>query len=77
MRASRCARRPSRSIVGDLDDGLGGIDDAEHDDGVDLEGNVVAGDDVLRWDLHGLLPEAHADDLVDGAEDEDDARALG
>ena len=64
-------------VVGDLDDGLGGVDDAEGDDGVDLEGDVVAGDDVLRRDLHGLLAEADADDLVEGAEDQDDAGALG
>jgi hypothetical protein len=64
-------------VVGDLDDGLGGVEDAEGDDGVDLEGDVVAGDDVLRGDLHGLLAQADADDLVEGAEDEDDAGALG
>ncbi len=64
-------------VVGDLDDGLGGVDDAEGDDGVDLEGDVVAGDDVLRRDLHGLLAEGDANDLVEGAEDPDDAGALG
>ena len=64
-------------VVGDLDDGLDGIDDAQGDDGVDLEGDVVAGDDVLRGDLHGLLAQGDADDLVDGAEDEDDAGAGG
>ena len=35
-------------VVGDLDDGVCGVDDAEGDDGVDLEGDVVSGDDVLR-----------------------------
>jgi len=64
-------------IVGDFDDGLGGVDDAEGDDGVDLEGDVVAGDDVLCGDFHGLLTEGDADDLVDGADDEDEAWALG
>ncbi len=64
-------------VVGDLDDGLDGVDDAEGDDGVDLEGDVVAGDDVLRRDLHGFLAERDADDLVDGAEDEDDAGTFG
>ena len=64
-------------VVGDLDDGLDGVDDAEGDDGVDLEGDVVAGDDVLGWDLHGLLTEGDADDLVERAEDEDDTGTLG
>lgn len=64
-------------IVGDFDDGPGGFDDAESDDGVDLEGDVVAGDDVLRGDFHSLLTEGDADDLVEGAEDEDDAGAFG
>jgi len=64
-------------VIGDLDDGLGGVDDAEGDDGVDLEGDVVAGDDVLRGDLHGFLTEGDADDLVEGPEDEDDAGTFG
>ena len=45
-------------VVGDLDDRLVGVDDAEGDDCVDLEGDVVAGDDVLRRDFHGFLTEA-------------------
>src|ERR1700722_2470357 len=64
-------------VVGDFDDRFGGVDDAEGDDGVDLEGDVVAGDDVLRGDFHRLLAERDADDLVDGAEDQDDAGAGG
>src|SRR5271163_5078749 len=64
-------------VVGYLDDGLGGIDDAEGDDGVDLEGDVVAGDDVLRGDFHRLLTETDANHLVEWAEDPDDARPLG
>jgi hypothetical protein len=64
-------------VVCDLDDRFDGVDDAEGDDGVDLEGDVVAGDDVLRGDLHRFLTERDADDTVDGAEDEDNARACG
>src|ERR1035437_6749817 len=64
-------------VVGDLDDGFDRIDDAQGDDGVDLEGDVVAGDDVLRWNLHGFLAEADADDGVHRAEDEDDAGTGG
>jgi hypothetical protein len=62
-------------VVGDLDDCLDRIDDTQGDDGVDLEGDVVAGDDVLGRDFHGLLAERDADHLFEGAEDEDDAGA--
>jgi len=64
-------------VVIDLDDGASGVDDAQGDDGIYFEGDVVAGDDVLRGDFHGLLTEGDADDLVEGAEDPDDARAFG
>jgi len=64
-------------VVCDLDDGFGGVDDAQGDNGVHLEGDVVLGDDVLGRDLHGFLTERDADDLVERAEDEDDAGALG
>src|SRR6202035_3944200 len=64
-------------VVGDFDDGLDRVDDAKGDDGVDLEGDVVAGDDVLRRDFHGLLTEGDADDGVDGAEDQNYAGAGG
>jgi hypothetical protein len=72
-----CELRGLVDVVGDFDDGLGGVDDAEGDDGVDLEGDVVAGDDVLRGDFHRLLAETDADDLVEGAEDPDEAWARG
>ncbi len=64
-------------VVRDLDDGLDGIDDAQGDDGVDLEGDVVARDDVLRGDLHRFLAERDADDLVERAKDEDDPGTRG
>ena len=44
-------------VVGDFDDSPVWVDDTKGNDGVDLEGDIVAGDDVLRWDLHGLLTE--------------------
>ena len=53
------------------------IDHAQSNDGVDLQGDVVAGDDVLRGNFHRLLPQRDAHDLIEGAEDQDDARAFG
>jgi len=64
-------------VVGDLNHSLSGVDDAKSDDGVDLEGDVVAGDDVLGWDLHDLLAERDANHLIEGAEDQNNAGALG
>src|SRR5205807_1839861 len=63
-------------VIGYFDDGLGGVDNAKGDDGIDLKGDVVAGDDVLRGDLHRFLPQTDANDLLEWAEDPDDARAL-
>ena len=63
-------------VVGDLDDRLGRVEHAQGDDGVDLDGDVVAGDDVLRRDFQDLLSQGDADDLVEGAEDEDDSGAF-
>ena len=51
-------------VVGDFDDSLGWVDDAKGDDRVDLEGDVIAGDDVLGGDFHGLLAERDAGECV-------------
>ena len=64
-------------VIGDVDDGVNGIDDAERDDRVDLQGDVVARDDVLRRNLHGLLAQAHADNRLHGGKDEDESGAGG
>src|SRR4029077_19943815 len=75
-------------IVPDLDDGALGIDDAEIDDGRDLDRDVVAGNHVLRRhlidddaqiDAHHLLDERHQEEKAGSlgsgiaAEREDDA----
>src|SRR6187402_412367 len=64
-------------VVAHLDYGQHRIDHPQRQDGVDLERNVVAGDDILRWDLHRFLPETHTHDLVERTEDEDDTGAGG
>ena len=64
-------------VVRDLDYGAGGVEDAQRDDGVDLDGDVVAGDDVLRRNLEHFLPQGDANHLIEWAEDEDDAGAFG
>src|SRR5258708_3891205 len=64
-------------VVRDFDDDFDGIDDAKGENGVDFEGDVVAGDDVLRRHLHGFLSEGDTDDLIDRPEDKDDAGTLG
>ncbi len=56
--------------------GLVGLHDPEVDDRVDLDGDVVLGDDVLRRDVHDHRPQADLDHLVDDRDQEDDARAL-
>src|SRR5579864_9030718 len=75
-------------IIPDLDDGALGIDDAEVDDGRDLDRDVVAGNHVLRRhlidddaqiDAHHLLDERHQEEKAGplgsgiAAEREDDA----
>src|SRR5262249_23025652 len=37
----------------DFDDRLIGVDDAKVENGVHLDGNVILGDHVLRWDVPG------------------------
>ena len=54
-----------------------GIDDLEGDDGVDLDGDVVPGDDVLGRHFQHVLAQGDADHLVKGTEDENDAGAFG
>src|SRR5262249_27636395 len=64
-------------VVLHLDYGLRGIDHPPINDGIDLQSNVVAGDDVLRGDLQSLLAEIDANHAVDGGKNQNDARSLG
>ena len=63
-------------IALDLDDRPARIDDAEVDDRVDLDRDVVARDDVLRRHVHDDRPQAHAHHAIDRREHEDDAGPL-
>ena len=62
--------------VGDPDDGLLGIDDAEVDHGVDLHRNVVARDHVLGRHVEDDDAQVDLDHLLDSREQDDEARAL-
>ena len=64
-------------VVRDFDHGSIGIKHAQGDDGVDLDGDVVAGDDVLRRNFEHLLPEGDANHGIEGREDEDESGAFG
>src|ERR1700722_2465147 len=64
-------------VVRNLNDSLCRIDDPQGNDGVHLQGDVIAGDDILRRHFHGFLPQADADDLSDGTEDPNDAGSFG
>ena len=60
-----------------LDDAPVGIDHPEVDDGVYPRGDVVAGYDVLGWDVHGYGPEVDLDHPVDERQEEEEPRSLG
>src|SRR5882672_4345873 len=64
-------------VVGNFNYSFARLDHAQEDDRVDLEGDVVAGNDVLRRDFQGLLPQGDAHDAVDGSEYKNDARSFG
>src|SRR5208337_4043724 len=63
-------------VVGDLDGGVVGIHHVQRYHRVHLQGDVVAGDDVLGRNLEHLLAQREAHHLVDGPENQDDARPL-
>ena len=63
-------------VVGDFDHRFVRIDDPQKDDGVDLQGDVVASDDVLRRDFERFLAERDAHHAVHRHEDQDYARTL-
>jgi hypothetical protein len=64
-------------VVCHLDGGVVGIHHVERDDGVDLQRDVVARDDVLRRNLEHILAQGDADNLIEWPEDQNDARPLG
>src|SRR5438105_2008415 len=64
------------AIVEHLDDRAPRLDHAKEDDGVDLQRDVVARDDVLRRNFERFLPQRDAHHAVDRREDEEDARTL-
>ncbi len=39
-------------VIGGFEDGFGSVDDTEVDDSVDIDGDVVASDDFLLWNVH-------------------------
>jgi hypothetical protein len=77
---TQCGLRKLRGlvdVVGDLDDGPGGVETRKRDDRIDLQRDVVAGDDVLRRNFEDFLAERDPDDLIERAKDEDDTRPFG
>lgn len=52
-------------ITGSLEDGFGGVDDARINHGVNINGNVIAGDDFLLRDVHWSGADVNFDHLVD------------
>src|SRR2546428_502846 len=59
-----------------LHDGLLRVHDAVENDGVHFHRNVVPRDDVLRRHIPGYDTERNLHDLVNGPEDQDDARSF-
>ncbi len=79
LRAQRGLRelRSLVEVVGDLDHGVVRINDAQEDNCVYLQGDVVAGDDVLRWYLECFLAQRNPYHAVDWPKHQDDSRSLG
>ncbi len=74
QRRLRDLRRRDHEVL-DLDDRRFGVDDPEVGDGVDAGGDVVLGDDLLRWDVERDRAQVDLDDPVDDRDQEDDAGA--
>ena len=53
------------NVVGHLDGGVVGVDHVERDHRVHLEGDVVAGDDVLGRNFEHFLAQGDADHLLE------------
>ena len=64
-------------VILDIDYALDRLHNPEIKYRIDLDRDIVPGDDVLRGDVLGNQPEADPDHAVDGREHQDDPRALG
>src|SRR5207237_4230110 len=58
------------AVVEHFDDGAARLDDAQEDDRVHLQRDVVARDDVLRRHFERFLPQRNADYSIDRREDQ-------
>src|SRR4029077_3140772 len=65
------------NVVGNLNHSLARLNHAQENDGVNLQRDIVASDDVLRGDFQCFLTERDANHAIDGGEDKDEARSLG
>ena len=68
--------RRRMEVVLNLDNRSLLVDDTEINDGVDLHGHVIPGDDVLRRYVHGHGSQTDADHPIDEGHDDDEARAV-
>ena len=76
QRGLRDERRRA-DVVGDLDDGHLGVEDAEVDDGVHLHRHVVPGDDVLAGHVHRHHAQVDLHHAVHERQDEEQPRPAG
>src|SRR4030042_4056666 len=63
-------------VIFNFNHGLIGIYDAEVDDCIHLDGDVVTGNHILRWNLQYHRPQADPEQLVYPWNDEDDSWPL-
>lgn len=65
------------AVIGGFEDGFLGVDDASIDDGVNIDGDVVAGDDLLFRDVHRGGADVDLDHFVDVRNDDAEAWVQG
>ena len=63
-------------VILDGHDRLLRLIDTEVNHRIDLDGDVVLGDDILGWHVHRDRSEAHPLEVVDEGNDDDDARTV-
>ncbi len=63
--------------ISSFEDGFAGVDDAEIDNRVDVDGDVVAGDDLLFRDVHRGRADVDFDHFVDVGNDNSEAGVEG
>lgn len=61
-------------IVGSLKDGFGGVDNAEIDDSVDINSDIVASDNFLLRNVHRSSTNINLNHMVDVGDDDAEAR---